>query len=82
MNTDYSIEHIKVYIPFQKQAKNSLRCLIFHGVKNGYYKKNRTVKYLPSFLNSLSSPFDIEGVKTKAKTKDILDAVTLSRLNH
>ena len=42
-------------------------------------KKDGTIFSLKSKKNNTKSPFDIPGIKTKATTQDILDAVRESR---
>ncbi len=43
-------------------------------------RKDGTVFSLKSKAKRKSSPFDVAGVKTKATTQDILDAVRTSRM--
>ncbi len=44
-------------------------------------RKDGTIFSLISTKNKTKSPFDIPGIKTKATTQDILDAVRESRID-
>jgi len=43
-------------------------------------RKDGAVFSLKSKIKSVSSPFDVPGIKTKATTQDILDAIRTSRM--
>ena len=43
-------------------------------------RRDGTVFSLKAKVKPASSPFDVEGIKTKATTQDILDAISRSRI--
>ena len=43
-------------------------------------RRDGTVFSLKAKVKPASSPFDVEGIKTKATTQDILDAIRRSRI--